>query len=192
MIQIEVKGVATLMAKLDRIRAGLSSTEVGKVYLALANEQANLIKSGTLAGRDISGKAFTRLKSRVGQPLADTGKMLAAVHPMGLGPAGAAVVIGNTIEAKKGAYHQWGTGIYGPSGQRIKAKGRALGPIKMRVNNSSVKTGRSGTKTGGKYFFASVAGVPARPWFGFRPGDVEKLTEKAKVYIETVLKKKAS
>lgn len=183
MIKVEVKGTATLLAKLDGIRGGLSKGEMGKVYTSLANEESNLIKTGTLAGRDITGKAFTSLKFRAGMPLADTGKMLAAVHAMSLGPAGAAVVIGNVADAKKGVYHQFGTGIYGPTHRRITPRGRALGPMK------TIGTTKGGNVKRGKVFYRSVAGVPPRPWFGFRAGDIEKLTEKVKIYIDTILGK---
>lgn len=183
MIKVELKGKDTLLARLDGIKAKLSKGEMQKLYFSMANEQATLIKQGTLAGTDISGKAFTSLKFRAGQPLADTGKMLASVHAMSLGPAGAAVVLGNVTEAKKGVFHQYGTGIYGPSGKRITPKGKALGPMK------TIGTTKGGNVKRGKVFFRSVAGVPARPWFGFRKGDIEKLTEKARVYIETILGK---
>lgn len=192
MISVEVTGVTAVIGWIDQISGGIEK-ERGRILAKLAVKQANLIKSGTRSGMDINGSPFKPLVLRLGTPLDDTGKMLAAVHAIELNDNSAAVIVGSAMENNKGLIHQLGSGIYNENGStgRIQRRsgGRALGPIKMKARSSSLKTRKVRSRTIGKLFFTSVDGTPVRKWFGFRPGDKEKLIDEAEILLKEFVEK---
>lgn len=190
---VSIRGADLLGRNLQALAKRLNRPD--DFTLMLANEQSNNVKLGTRKGTDLGGAPFLRLALRSGQPLMDTGKMVAAVHAYQLGGGRAMVALGNTIEARKAVFHQYGTGVYAGSG-RILPTGAtrqfAKSDRRKKVSRLTRSTGRVlGPMKPGKLFFRSVKGTPPRRWFGFRPGDTTKLREKALLWLTGELMKVA-
>jgi phage gpG-like protein len=176
MIQIQImsggeQGSAAIIQGIDQLARDLQ-VKKSQLLLELANLQANRIVLGTQSGLDIYGRAFVPLATRVGQPLMDTGAMLGAVHAILVTNDAAAVGIGSPRENAKARFHQYGVGPIRP----VRAK--AL-HFKTRTMVSSLKTGKARTVKG-DVFVRSTKGIPARPFFGWRPGDKEAMLDFAR------------
>lgn len=113
----------------------------------MAEEAVDLTRQTFEDEKDPYGKPWAPLKLRSGRILAKTGGLKNSIHARQVGK-------GFTIGFGKayGAYHQSGTGLHGPKGQRIKPlRAKALGPINP-----------------GKKFFRSTAGAARRPMIPYR------------------------
>jgi hypothetical protein len=109
----------------------------------LAEETISLVQEGMARGVDPYGKRYAPLKIRSGQPLRNTGAMKSSWFHKNVSSTGFSVENARAYAI----FHQEGTGIYGKSKRRIKAKnGKAL-----RV-----------PAAGGAMFFRSVKGTPRR------------------------------
>jgi hypothetical protein len=84
----------------------------------LAEETVDLARECIEKSTDPYGKAYAPLVLRDGNPLEDTGGMKAAFFRVRADGHG--FTVGNSKAYFK--YHQRGTGIYGPRGQRIEPK----------------------------------------------------------------------
>jgi hypothetical protein len=139
--------------------------------------------SGT-SQADPWGQAWEPLKLRSGRIGRDTGGMIQSLHVSTMGRTGFTLAFSKHY-AK---FFHGGTGVYGPSGKRISARGggsrygswrrgggsraRAVrststGALAFRVRGGGGKGGRDtrGRFTSKQFFFMSVAGSPPRPIF---------------------------
>lgn len=130
-------------ASLDRFRKKVEQTPAALVTVneQLAEEALELIREGFENSTDPYGAAWEPLVLRDGKPLEDTGRMKAAWFRQSATARGFSVANG-TAYAK---FHQGGTGIYGPRGERIK-------PIRAKV----LRLGKTGMVA------RSVRGTPKR------------------------------
>lgn len=124
-----------------RLRRSPKALDV--VSMQLSEETIELIRQGFAEETDPYGKPWAPLVLRSGRALSDTGGLRSSWHRTQLSAGGFSVASSKTYAA----YHQNGTGIYGPRGKRIR-------PVTKKA---------LAFKVGGKrHIFASVAGAPIR------------------------------
>jgi phage gpG-like protein len=132
-------------AELERFMEKVASVpdSMRIVSANLAEETIELFREGFETSTDPYGNRWEPLKLRSGQPLRDKGGLQSSWHRRFVTAQGFTVASGKDYAA----YHQGGTGIYGPRHQRIvPTKARAL-----RFAGPS-----------GPIFARSVEGVPRR------------------------------
>lgn len=140
---------ATFKGDFKKLEAWANLTEGAPKVLPvisknLAEESISLIRDGMNRGIDPYGRKYKKLVLRRGQPLKRTGGMFAAWNRQRASAKG--FKVSNAKEYS--AYHQEGTGIYGPRGEPItptRAKALAI-PM----------------PGGGTMFRRSVKGTPKR------------------------------
>lgn len=132
-------------AELDRFmdKCARAPDSMRIVSANLAEETIELIREGFETSTDPYGNRWAPLKLRSGQPLRDTGGLQSSWHKRFTTAQGFVVSSGKEYAA----YHQGGTGIYGPKHQRIK-------PVKARALRFA--------GPGGPIFARSVEGSPKR------------------------------
>lgn len=135
-MRIEIDGLS--LGDLAKRLRGVSRLEISE---ALAEETIGLIQDGFIEGHAPDGTPWLELAIRDGQPLRDTGGLMAAWARGEVSAAAFEVVNSKNYSP----IHQGGSGIYGPKKTKIlPIKGAAL-------------------KIPGLGFRASVKGTPARP-----------------------------
>jgi phage gpG-like protein len=138
-MKFSLKGDFPALARFeDRLRTTPKVLEV--VARNMGETAVDLVREGFDTHTDPYGKPWAPLALRDGEPLADTGRLKNSFHAV-VSRRGFRVAPSVTYAA----FHQTGTGIYGPRGMPI-----------VPLNKKALRLGKTGI------FAKSVKGAPAR------------------------------
>jgi phage gpG-like protein len=169
--RVTIQGGKELILAFDKLNWG----ERRDLLSSLAERQIRNIDKGLRAGTVLSGARMEpslRAMRDGGQTLIDKGHMAGAMKVLSLSSKAVVIGFGSDIENKKARTHQ---------------EGRTIKPKKGKYLTFPGPKGGLWGK-GGLVRVTSVT-IPARPWFGFRPGDMVSLQSEVDEWSKKKLNK---